>query len=226
MGLGESDSSIDVPLSSKASPNGTPSDTSEYLVEVFCCKEHDWLNSHHDAILSKINLKYIEQSNETDSVINDVPTIENRRHKILWTEDSLQLYQQLVQLVLLDLQAAWLGSAPSSLSLLLQQTNNGLTSAAKSTQKVTYLRKSGKVKQKPIPPVLAEASCLHRQNFEKLKLATANTESTHEVREAAKLDHKYLELHSSLLNESSLYQRKQKFINILTLFYYNPRLLR
>ena len=55
---------------------------------------------------------------------------------------------------------------------------------------VTYLRKSGKVKQKPIPPVLAEASCLHRQNFEKLKLATADPESTHEVGEAAKLDHK------------------------------------
>ena len=77
MGLGESDSSIDVLLSSKASPDGTPSDTSEYLVEILCCKEHDWLNSHHDAIISKITLKYIEKSNETESATNDVPTIEN-----------------------------------------------------------------------------------------------------------------------------------------------------
>ena len=120
MGSGESDSSIDVLLSSTVSPDGTPSGATESLLKILCCKEYDWLNSHHDAIISEITLNYSEPA--TESVIDNVPTVVNDRHRIVWDDNSLHLYQELIQPVLLDLQDAWLdSSSPSSISILLQQ---------------------------------------------------------------------------------------------------------
>ena len=192
LGFGESDSSIDVLLSSRVSPDGTPSDNPESLVKILCCKDNDWLNSHHDAIISEITLNYIEPAAKShESVHDDVPTIENDRHKIVWDDDSLHLYQELIQPVLLDLQDAWLdSSSPSSISLLLQQTNNALTSAAKATQKVIYLNKSEKIKRKSIPSILTEASRLHTANYKELKKVITDPTSTSEDIEVARLAHK------------------------------------
>ena len=115
----------------------------------------------------------------------------NDRHKIVWDDNSLHLYQELIQAVLLDLQDAWLASSsPSSISILLQQTNDVLTSAAKSTQKVIYLKKPDKVKPKPISLILSEASELHTAKHETLKNIITDPSSISEEIDAAKFAHK------------------------------------
>ena len=139
-GAGRSDSNIDVLLFSKFSPDGTPSPATEKLEGIICSKEHDCLNSHHDAIISRVSLNHTDPPSNNSRP--DVPTLQNERHKIVWSDDTIHQYQQLIQPVLLDLQDTWVNSSsPSSIAILLQQTNNVLTSAAKATQKVVYLIK-------------------------------------------------------------------------------------
>ena len=92
--------------------------------------------------------------------------------------------------MLLDLQDAWLdSSSPSSISLLLQQTNNTLTSGAKSTQNVVYQKKSEKNKTKLIPSILTDAAEHHRVKQKEQKKVISHPASTSEKIEVAKLAH-------------------------------------
>ena len=187
-GAGRSDSNIDVLLFSKFSHDGTPSPGTENLEAIICSKEHDCLNSHHDAIISRVSLNHTDPPSNNSRP--DVPTLQNERHKIVWSDDTLHQYQQLIQPVLLDLQDTWVNSSsPSSIAILLQQTNNVLTSAAKATQKVVYLKKSDKIKTKPVPKLLIEASAAHAATHVELKRVSTNPMSTKSDIETAKLAH-------------------------------------
>ena len=105
-----------------------------------------------------------------ETAYDDVPTVENNRHKIIWFEENLESYTDLIQPVLLDLQETWLeSSSPSLMSILLQQTNNILSAAAKATQKVIYLNNDHKKRKPPIPPELSEASSNHSHSHDILK---------------------------------------------------------
>ena len=130
-------------------------------------------NSHHDVIITKIPLNYIDSS---PSTVNDtVPTIDNNRHKISWVEENLQHYCDLIQPVLNSLQETWLDlPSPSSLSILLQQTNNILSSAAKATQKTISLNNNSLPKKPPIPSDLSEAAKAHKMSHNNLKKASSN----------------------------------------------------
>ena len=76
MGEGISESSIDVLLSSSISCDGIPSPNDETLIKIMCCKEDSRIfNSHHDAILSSFETKYLESPIQDD--ILDVPFMEN-----------------------------------------------------------------------------------------------------------------------------------------------------
>ena len=151
MGDGKSDSNIDVCLSSSTSADGNPSFSEEKLIGIICCKD-DVLasNSHHDIILSSIDLCSQEKSTRESSL--DVPTTENTRHKIVWCDEKLDDYRDLVNPVLAQLQDTWLvNQSPSNLSILLQLSNSILAAAAKATQKVIFLNKNRKNKQEIIP---------------------------------------------------------------------------
>ena len=90
---------------------------------------------------------------------SDLPTVVNTRHKVIWAEESLQEYTDLITPVLTELRKLWLdSSSPTSLSVLLSQTNNVLTSAAKATQKVIDLSKPQKPRNAQIPPEIRAAS--------------------------------------------------------------------
>ena len=156
-------------------------------MEILCSKDDIRVSkSHHDAILSKVPLNFMESSPEP--IAENVPTVENNRHKISWSAETLLDYQELIQPVLLDLQETWLESdSPSSISLLLQQTNTILTAAAKATQKVIYLNKKTKVRKPPIPNDLKEASNLQCKAHSDLKKVLSNTSSSCEEIESAKI---------------------------------------
>ena len=178
-GGGKSDSSIDVALSSTASADGVPSPAPEILLEILCCKEDTRVaNSHHDVIISKIPLNFIDSPPSSDTT-DSVPTIENNRHKVSWDEENLQNYCELIHPVLSNLQDTWLDSpSPSSLSILLQQTNTILSSAAKATQKTISLSKKNQAKKPAIPADISEAFINHKLTHDNLKEATSNPSSS------------------------------------------------
>ena len=146
MGNGISDSDIDVCLSSSSSADRTPSSSVEKLLGIVCCKDDVRAsNSHHDIILTTIELGAKETVAKDPGL--DIPTTENTRHRVIWSEENLDEYCDLVHPVLEELQDTWLAnSSPSTLSVLLEQTNNILTAAAKATQKVIFLNKEQRVK--------------------------------------------------------------------------------
>ena len=122
-------------------------------------------NSHHDAILTKFSLDFFE--NTGDEATGDVPTEVNKKHKIIWSED-VQPYADLINPVLKQLRDDLLVSdSPSCMSILLQQTNTILSSAAKSTQKVVDLSLPPKPKSvKPPPEVSLAAKNLKKAQIE------------------------------------------------------------
>ena len=189
MGAGNSDSNIDVALSSSSSPDGSPSPSQETLLQILCCKDDlRTSNSHHDAILSSIPLNFMDSSSQASS--SDVPTMENNRHRIIWSEENLQNYCDLIHPVLADLQATWLDDSPSpsSISVLLQQTNTVLSSAAKFTQKVIPLNRKPKPKKVHIPSELVEASSTHNLSHKNLKQVLKNPSSSKVETDMARLE--------------------------------------
>ena len=157
MGFGKSDSNIDVVLSLTISADGTPSLSCESLITLLCKKEDSrTCNSHHDAILSKFSLTFFESQEAPRS---QAPTIQNERHRIIWSEENIPAYCDLINPVLLELQTVWLdSSSPASMHVLVSQTSNILSAAAKATQKVIDLSKKSEPKKTKISQELLTAS--------------------------------------------------------------------
>ena len=171
MGSGSSDSNIDVILSSAFACDGTPAPPNESLLEILCGKVDTRVsNSHHDVVLTVLTLNIFDAPPAEET--QEVPTIENVRHRIIWNDDSLQAYSDLVSPVLAELRENWLdSSSPSSISILLQQTNTILSAAAKATQKVVQLGKVSKPSKPKIPPdIIAAANNLKKRKAELTKI--------------------------------------------------------
>ena len=188
MGGGASDSNIDVALSPNTSPDDTNAFSNETLLKILCCKDDPKTsNSHHDAILTNIALSVAESIHHF-SPIDETPTIENNRHRINWSPDQLQSYRDLLHPVLSNLQESLenFSSSSSNISLLLQQTNTVLDSAALATQHVVHLNKTNKPRKLPIPPELKLASSNHQLNHDNLKTLLKNPSSSISEIETAK----------------------------------------
>ena len=170
LGDGNSDSSIDVCLSSAPiSSDGSPSSPEEMLLGIICCRDDIRAsNSHHDIILSSVQL--VAKDASSKEPVPDIPTTENTRHRVIWSEERLQEYCDLLHPVLAELQDTWLADkSPSTLSVLLEHTNNTLSAAAKATQKIIFLNKEHKDRRPSIPDDLKVASAQHNYNHAALK---------------------------------------------------------
>ena len=120
-------------------------------------KENSNIDSHHDLIISTISLPFVEHENTTYN--EKAPKIDNTRIKILWSEDGIEQYQKLVSPVLSSLRDSWLDiSSSSSISILLQSTNEVLSTAAKATNKHIKLGDKPKIKPSFISPEIKNAA--------------------------------------------------------------------
>ena len=109
-------------------------------------KDNPLINSHHDLLVSSISLPSCNEIIDYSSY--KAPIGENSRVKILWSEEGIASYQDLVSEYLHDLSTR--GSKPDSLScmsILLETTNTILSCAAKQTNNCIDL--SSKCKPKP-----------------------------------------------------------------------------
>ena len=140
------------------------------------------IDSPHDILLSSWTLHNILPS--IPSLNNVVaPKVENLRKKIMWCDKGIEEYQQLILPHLERLQKLWLSaSSKSSTSLLLESTNNVLTSCASLTNTTTSLAEKSDQKSKPTPPALISSKNKLLKKYKNMKentLKYTNSGNTH-----------------------------------------------
>ena len=131
----------------------------ESLLRIFCSKTDYNVDSKHNIILSSFKLPYIGQSETNQDNHITAPTVPNTKHRILWDEDNLLQYQELIMEPLQELQKNWSNpETPVSFSILLQCTNRILSDAAKASNKYVDLSKKTRVKKTCIPAEVTAAA--------------------------------------------------------------------
>ena len=149
---GRSDSTIDVLLCSQFTSEGFPNDCQEQLLSILCGKTNSLIDSTHDALLSTVSFPPI--SHPTPSLGNtSAPRIPNTKHKIIWSDEGITAYQELLENTLPALQYDSADELlASSASVLFEMTNHILTSAAKNTNESVEMSSSTKSRKPPTPP--------------------------------------------------------------------------
>ena len=126
-------------------------DVSETLSQIICKLDSPLVESHHDIIMSSCSLPPARAPPSEEDLVM-APRVSNNRTKIIWSEDGIKAYEEMVGGTLADLTLRWGNSmSRTSLSVLLSSTYQCLSFAACSTNKSIDL--STKRKMKPsIPP--------------------------------------------------------------------------
>ena len=144
IGHGIFDSNIYVILQSKEMG------VEEKVITIFCQSEYPEILSHHDPIQSTLRLPQISTSDPPTTP--KVPTIENKRMRILWSDDNIPHYQSLLGDNLKSLRDRWMDTrSQTSISLLIELSSAILSSAAVSTNKAIYLSEANTSKSSYIP---------------------------------------------------------------------------
>ena len=145
MGNGASDSHLDKILFS------TSLASHETLETVHCKLNDPLIDSHHDIIITKWKLPNVTPPQPCKENII-APKIENTRKRVLWDDSGIERYQDLVTPHLSRLQSLWLDTpTKTSVSLLLESTNNILTSCASLSNKTESLSSSSKPISSKVP---------------------------------------------------------------------------
>ena len=135
MNGGSSDSCIDVILSSTVDASGDPNTQVETLLSIVCSKSCDLINSSHDLLITSLDLTSKPVNPPTLNTLV-APRVSDKKHKIVWSEEGVTKYQELLQNTLPSLQSDFSGNLlSSSASVLLQATSHILSAAAKYTNK-------------------------------------------------------------------------------------------
>ena len=94
------------------------------------------------------------------------PVAENNRLKVLWTDSGIADYQSLVGPQLQRIQRQWLSSTSrTSVSLLLESTNNILATSAAMTNDTIALNRPPRSNKSRVPkPIRISKNALLRQN--------------------------------------------------------------
>ena len=126
LGNGVSDSHLDRLLYSDIG------ETSEELVTIICKLTNPLVNSHHDVLVSSVQIPCDASEEEPPKLGNVVaPRVENSRTKILWTDIGIETYRDTVAKSLQHIQDLWLQSpSTASLHVALQATNSVMAKAA------------------------------------------------------------------------------------------------
>ena len=158
---GKSDSNLDKILFSETLSHP------ETLQKIHCKLEDPAVDSHHDLLVSEFNLPIVIATEASEGNIT-APRVVNTRVKIVWSDDGIEHYQQIVVPELQRIQDLWLqpaNSSKTSLSLLCESTNNILSECACITNKSVNLAKKFSPKPKPTPlPIRKSANLLLKKH--------------------------------------------------------------
>ena len=172
VGNGASDSALDKFFFSKSLRDP------EVLQQIYCKLSHPFIESHHDMILSSWTLPNIPPPlSSTDNVV--APKLDNHRNKVMWSDQSIEEYQNLVTPHLERVQKLWLSSpTKTSISLFLESTHNILTSCATVTSKTIPLESKSNSNSKPTPPAVKSSKNRLLKQYKSMKKNTKQYSST------------------------------------------------
>ena len=174
-GNGISDSNLDKLIFSKTLKHP------ESVERIYCKLEEPAIESHHDMIVSVFHLPAAPVSEASpDNIV--APKVENLRTKVIWSDDGIEKYQNIVVPELQRIQDLWFSPASSSrtsLSLLCESTNNVLSTSAIHTNRTVRLNQKFTPKSKPTPLHIRQSAnkLLKKHNSLKLALQRASPDS-------------------------------------------------
>ena len=143
VGQGQFDSNLDILLQSKVVKK-------ENVVKILCKNEDQDMNSHHDAIISVFSTTPSQVEPPSSNLV-PAPRLDHTRSKILWSDQGIAAFSELVQTHLKRIRSTWLKpDCQASMAMLLQLTNMILERAAKLTNKSKELGKPALLKKPKI----------------------------------------------------------------------------
>ena len=126
MGSGSSECDLDVLLFSNQK------NTIELLLHLRCQKEDPIIDSHHDALVSSCTIPCLKETGAQQSPLIVAPRLENRRHKIVWSQEGIASYEEITSKLLPEIRKRWLSSTSVASNYVLLQSTNFLLSHAAS----------------------------------------------------------------------------------------------
>ena len=148
MGNGKSDSFLDKFFFSKSLFHP------EILKQIHCKLSDPFIDSHHDMILTQWTLPNVPPVKPSSNNVV-APKVANKRSKVFWSDQGIDEYQSLVVPHLERVQKLWLASpSKSAMSLLLESTNNILTSCASITNETVPIAVRSDQKSRSTPPAI------------------------------------------------------------------------
>ena len=167
----------------------------EVVSTIICKLESPAVDSHHDVIISKFSLPFVD-TNETSANNMKAPKVDNNRFKVLWSDIGVEEYQNIVVPELQRIQQQLLLAAPSPgktlLSLFCESTNHILHHSAISTNKSIKLDKKVTTNSKKIKPHIQLSSRQLLKKHRLVKQALHNSSP-----ESQKLRDEYLSLRAA-----------------------------
>ena len=212
MGDGLFDSNIDIVAYSSISPN------QEIITRVYCQHDYPDIDSHHDIIMSCVELTPVELTPvECDPVHDDLltaPRLDHARYKIIWSEAGIADYQDMIAEKLCQLRADWLiPSSATSISILLNLTNDVMTKAASTTNKAICLNKKPVRKSKKKPSkILKSERILRRMSRVVSKSSGPKRQQEKEKLKITKKKHRVLIRRENHISNMRRYQHLHQII--------------
>ena len=205
LGGGAFDSDIDIIAHSEHAPH------KEIVSRIFCKHEFPDIDSHHDIIISSVELPApVHQHPELISA----PRLDLSRHRISWCDDGIAKYEAEVSQQLSNLRQRWLNpSSRTSLAILLEYTNNILNRAAVTHNSAINLNKKRPPKTRRKPVEVKESE---KQLFKAHKNTQSSDPLTQQVFRRARKEHRRVVRHARLHDENIQNER------IFTLLSSNP----
>ena len=109
---------------------------SEAVTRIFCRNEYPEIDSHHDLLVSKVSFPKSEKLSTMCNDLLTAPKVPNTRRKIIWSDEGIECYRDEVMHKLSEIRQRWLDPlSPTSLAILLHNTNDILNRAAIITNK-------------------------------------------------------------------------------------------
>ena len=177
----------------------------ESLFDIKCSMVNPLIDSHHDLIMTKLVLQNLSEAPDKPKDNITAPKTTNTRRRVLWSEQGIENYQKLVVPHLLQLQDRWLAShSLTSISILLEATNDLLNSCAEKTNKTVPCTPDPSQKPRGSPRIVRMSQKQLLKKHKKLKTEMKNNVNINNVKEAfkrARINHRRL-IRSVKANES------------------------
>ena len=151
LGDGLFDSNIDVILQS------SDAKYQEKVVQIMCKNNFPEIDSGHDIIISTVSIPY-QPVPTTKSPLPLAPLVPDTRHKVVWAEETIPTYKNLVAPRLTSIRENWyLPNSAASVSLLLDLTNCAFNQTASTTSKTVSSKQPSAAKTLKITKAVRDA---------------------------------------------------------------------